>query len=37
MKARVFVEVVGCIGVDGVGENDMRCGGDDFLVSLGIW
>ena len=37
MKARVFAEVIICYGVGGVGESDMRCGGDDFLVSLGIW
>ena len=37
MKARVFAEVVICYGVGGVGESDKRCGGDDFLVSLGIW
>ena len=37
MKARVFAEVVICWGVGGVGESDMRCGGDEFLLSLVIW
>ena len=37
MKARVFAEVVICWGVGGVGKSDMRCGGDEFLLSLVIW
>ena len=36
MKASV-VEVVGWWGVVERGEDDLRCGGDDSLVSLGIW
>ena len=35
MKGCVFFEVISGVFV-GVSESDMRGGGDDFLVSLGI-
>ena len=36
MNEGMFVSLGGCWDVGWVSESDMRFGGDDFVVSLGI-